>query len=154
MIEWDEGSGILLVEGRPYQAAAVPGVPHRIPPTRRGPRTPADPPRFTLPVRPGLVAQITLHRDGAAGIELWAGEPEETDGIAVLSDSGFPYALARIPLCSCGDRGCGNLPLQLNADPVSGATLLSTLELVEGLRWDDRSATRSQETWQPETYRG
>jgi hypothetical protein len=144
VIEWDAGSGILLVEGRAYQADAVPSVPPRIPPTRR------EPSRVALQVRPGLVAQITLHHDGTAGIELWAGEPEETDGIAVLSDSGFPYAMARIPLCSCGDRMCGNVPIQLNADPVSGETLLSTLELLDGLRWDSRPATRSQETWQPE----
>lgn len=149
MIEWDEGSGILLVEGRRYQAAAVP----RVPPTRRGPRIPDEPPRVTLPVRPGLVAQITLHRDGTAGIELWAGQPEETDGIAVLSDSGFPYAMAGIPLCGCGDRGCGNSPLQLNADPVSAETLLGTLELVAELRWDDRPAIRARQTWQPELCR-
>ena len=48
-------------------------------------------------------------------VELWAGEPEESDGLAVVVDSEGLQGLARIALCGCGNRGCGNVGLQLAA---------------------------------------
>jgi len=103
-------------------------------------------------VRRGLVAEVLLHRDETADVRLWTrpgGESVlDSDGVAVLSDSGFPHALARIPLCGCGDRGCGNAGLQLDAQ-VDAATLLDVLELARDLHWDSRPARREQQVWQP-----
>ncbi len=138
MIEWDERTRVLLVEGRPWPAERQ----------ETSGRT-RDVVVTTVPKR-GLVAVVRLHRDGTAGIELWKGEPDESDGVAVLAESGFPFAMSHVPLCSCGDRGCGNAGRQLHADPVSSETLLSTLELVRDLRWDSRPAETGQEFWQPE----
>lgn len=45
-------------------------------------------------------------------VELWEGEPEESDGLAVVLEGEDLRGLARIPLCGCGDRGCGNVGVQ------------------------------------------
>jgi len=44
---------------------------------------------------------------GEVTIEAWEGYPDDTDGIAVWGPDS-PRALARIGLCGCGARGCGN----------------------------------------------
>ena len=135
-IEWAEG--VLVVLGRGWPA------------TRRESEDRTKDVVVTTELQRGLVAEIVVHRDGTAGISLHKGE----DGVAVRSDSGFPYALSHVPLCGCGDRGCGNLGLQLDADPITPETLLATMELVRDLRWDSRPAERGQEMWQPELTSG
>jgi hypothetical protein len=49
-------------------------------------------------------------------VELWSGDPGDADGLAVIFDEGALEGVARIPLCGCGDRGCGNVGIQLAAD--------------------------------------
>jgi pimeloyl-ACP methyl ester carboxylesterase len=39
-------------------------------------------------------------------VAAWAGEPETTDGVAVIDAGDGDVRLARVPPCSCGDRGC------------------------------------------------
>ena len=45
-------------------------------------------------------------------VEAWAGEPEESDGVAVIDAGDGVPRVARVPLCECGDRGCGNAGVQ------------------------------------------
>jgi hypothetical protein len=45
-------------------------------------------------------------------VEAWAGEPEESDGVAVIDAGDGVPRVARVPLCGCGDRGCGNAGVQ------------------------------------------
>ncbi len=54
---------------------------------------------------------LVVGDDGAA--ELWAGEPDASDGLAIVVEGGALRGVARIPLCGCGERGCGNAGLQL-----------------------------------------
>lgn len=48
-------------------------------------------------------------------VEAWEGEPGDSDGIAVVLADDMLVGTARIPLCGCGDRGCGNAGVQLAA---------------------------------------
>jgi hypothetical protein len=71
--------------------------------------------RAIVGVRRGLTLLVTWsHRSQELDVEAWAGEPEESDGIAVIDMADGDIRLARIPLCSCGDRGCGNAGIQLS----------------------------------------
>lgn len=53
-----------------------------------------------------------------------------TDGLAVIGENDTLVGVARIPLCECDDRGCGNEGVQLAAAVVAGDLPL----LVESLR--------------------
>ncbi|MGH9132021.1 MAG: hypothetical protein ACRDWV_10215 [Acidimicrobiales bacterium] len=48
-------------------------------------------------------------------VEAWEGEPDGSDGIAVVVADDLLVGTATIPLCSCGERGCGNAGVQLAA---------------------------------------
>jgi hypothetical protein len=50
--------------------------------------------------------------DSEVEVQAWAGEPEESDGVAVIDAGDGIAAVARVPLCECGDRGCGNAGVQ------------------------------------------
>jgi hypothetical protein len=68
-------------------------------------------------------------------VEAWAGEPDDSDGVAVIGDGqDRPLQLARVPLCSCGDRGCGNANVQL-AKEITAAELGPLLTLLRDLPW-------------------
>ena len=67
-------------------------------------------------------------------VEAWAAEPEESDGVAVIDLGEGSIRLARVPLCSCGDRGCGNAGVQL-ARRLPGHQLPALVELLRGLPW-------------------
>lgn len=45
-----------------------------------------------------------------------AGEPDASNGLAVMCDEASLRGVARIPLCGCGERGCGNAGVQLVTD--------------------------------------
>lgn len=65
-------------------------------------------------------------------VELWAGEPDVSDGLAVVVENDDLAGVARIPLCTCGERGCGNAGVQLTmqlpaADVPRLVDVLSTL---------------------------
>jgi hypothetical protein len=99
-----------------------------------------------LGLRRGVNLLVNADQDAqAVWVELWAGEPEESDGLAVTTDGDTLVGVARIPLCGCGERSCGNTGLQL-------ATTLAADDLpalVETLRaTPDMSANpRRGETW-------
>lgn len=57
-----------------------------------------------------LVSGTNLGRE--VEVEAWAGEPEESDGVAVIDAGDGVSRVARVPLCGCGDRGCGNAGVQ------------------------------------------
>jgi hypothetical protein len=67
-------------------------------------------------------------------IEAWAGEPGETDGVALIDEGGGDLRLARIPLCSCGVRECGNIGIQLSTWLPAGR-LPGLVDLLRDLPW-------------------
>ena len=79
---------------------------------------------------------------GGIDVEAWAGEPEETDGVAVIDTADGGVWLARIPLCSCGERSCGNAGIQL-AKCLPGNELPALVELLRALPWTDTIPTIS-----------
>jgi hypothetical protein len=91
--------------------------------------------RAVVGIRRGLTLLVTwTHRSQELEVEAWVGEPEETDGVAVIDTGDGDIRLARIPLCSCGDRGCGNAGIQLSKSlPVKELPVLA--ELLRELPW-------------------
>ena len=99
--------------------------------------------RALLGVRRGLKLLVT--RSGQGGeldVEAWAGEPEETDGIAVIDAGNGDIRLARVPLCSCGIRGCGNAGIQLSKW-LAGSELPALAGLLRELPWTETAPTHS-----------
>lgn len=94
-------------------------------------------------IRRGLNLLVTWS-DQAKELDVaaWAGEPETTDGVAVIDFGSGDLRLARVPLCSCGDRGCGNIGIQF-AKWLSGDKLPALVELFRELPWTDTIPTRS-----------
>ncbi len=78
-------------------------------------------------------------------VELWAGEPEESDGLAVVVDGEGLQGLARIPLCGCGNRGCSNVGVQLAA-LILAANLPVLVDLLRALP-DLAGPPRKGSTW-------
>lgn len=75
-------------------------------------------------------------------VEAWAGEPgDSSDGVAVVELAGS-LAVARVPLCSCGDRGCGNAGIQL-CKQVPAGDLPELVVVLRTLPWTDVVPTRS-----------
>ena len=92
--------------------------------------------RALLGIRRGLTLLVThAHQAQELNVAAWAGEPDETDGVAVI-DAGGDLRLARVPLCSCGDRGCGNAGVQLDKW-LPGDKLPGLVELLQQLPWTD-----------------
>jgi hypothetical protein len=81
-----------------------------------------------LGIRPGLKLLVQLV-EGEIRVEAWVDTPDESDGVAVIGSSDTPDGIAAIPLCSCGERGCGNNGLQLakELDPDHLPELIETL---------------------------
>ncbi len=87
----------------------------------------------------GLKLLVTWDGQGQQlEVEAWAAEPEESDGIAVIDLGQGDIRLARVPLCSCGDRGCGNAGVQL-ARPLPGHHLPALVALLRDLPWTHTS---------------
>jgi hypothetical protein len=79
-------------------------------------------------------------------VDLWAGEPDDSDGLAAVADGDRPVALAAIPLCECGDRGCGNVGLQLWCE-VTADELMPLVKLVARLPSAARPANEHTPIW-------
>jgi len=76
-------------------------------------------------------------------VEAWAGEPRaSSDGVAVVELAGTGLAVAQVPLCSCGTRGCGNAGIQLRKQ-VSAGDLSALVALLRALPWTAVVPTRS-----------
>jgi hypothetical protein len=75
--------------------------------------------------------------DQLVRVEAWAGEPgDETDGVAVIQTKAGELALARVLLCGCGDRGCGNCYCQLDKY-LAADELPALLARLRELPWAD-----------------
>jgi hypothetical protein len=111
---------------------------------RLGPFGAGDGWTAVLGVRRGLKLLVT--GDGEVPdplIEAWAGEPgESSDGIAVIELAGGGLAVTRVPLCRCGDRGCGNAGIQLSKQVPAGE-VPELVALLRELPWSDVVPTRS-----------
>ena len=84
-----------------------------------------------LGLRRGVNVLITGDQHASAvWVELWAGEPEESDGLAVTTADDALQGVATIPLCACGDRGCGNVGLQLDTS-VDALDLPVVVEILQ-----------------------
>lgn len=99
--------------------------------------------RALIGIRRGLKLLVSPgDQAGELDVEAWAGEPEETDGVAVVDTGDGGIWLARIPLCSCGACGCGNAGIQL-AKWLPGNELPALVELLRALPWTDTTPTTS-----------
>jgi len=85
-------------------------------------------------VRSGVHLLITVDNDRAETpwVELWANEPDASDGLAVVRQGDDLVGIAHIPMCGCGDRGCGNAGLQLATD-VRASDLPNLVDLLRAL---------------------
>jgi hypothetical protein len=75
-------------------------------------------------------------------VEAWAGEPEESDGVAVIDAGDGVPRVARVPLCGCGDRGCGNAGVQFGKS-LAGDELPALVGLLRELPWSEKIPTHS-----------
>ncbi len=99
--------------------------------------------RALIGVRDGLLLLVTARDgDGELRVEAWAGEPEESDGIAVIEAGDSGDRLARVPLCACGERGCGNAGIQLSKF-LAGGELPALADLLRELPWTPAVPTRA-----------
>ena len=92
-----------------------------------------------------LLATMTGHDpqpDLDLEVEAWVGEPEESDGIAVIDPGDVGLEVARVPLCECGDRGCGNIGIQLRKR-LAGRDLPALVDLLRALSWSELIPARS-----------
>jgi len=97
--------------------------------------------RALVGVRRGLKLLVTWsEQDKELEVEAWAGEPEETDGVAVIDTGHGDVRLARVPLCSCGDRGCGNAGIQLSKW-LAGHELPALVNVLRELPWTETIPT-------------
>jgi|SRR6185437_4580619 len=89
-------------------------------------------------VRRGLKLVVTWTGQGVKplSVEAWAGKPEESDGVAVIESEDGSLRLALVPLCGCGDRGCGNVGVQLSKE-LDGGDLPALIQLLRELPWTD-----------------
>lgn len=75
-------------------------------------------------------------------VEAWTGEPDQSDGVAVIDAGDDLLQVARVPLCSCGDRRCGNVGVQLHKH-VAGSELPALADLLRDLPWARTVPTQS-----------
>lgn len=69
-------------------------------------------------------------------VAAWAGEPEESDGVAVIDAGDGVSQVARVPLCGCGDRGCGNAGVQFSKCLAAGE-LPALVGLLRKFPWSE-----------------
>jgi hypothetical protein len=99
--------------------------------------------RALIGVRPRLTLLVTWSDQAKElDVEAWTGEPDRTDGVAVIDTGSGDLRLARVPLCSCGDRGCGNVGIQF-AKWLPGGRLPALVELLRELPWSRTIPTSS-----------
>lgn len=97
--------------------------------------------RALVGVRRGLNLLVT-RIDQDIRVEAWAGEPENSDGVAIIDMGDSDVRLARVPLCSCGERGCGNAGVQL-WKWLDDRELPALIELLRELPWTHTIPTTS-----------
>lgn len=97
-------------------------------------------------VRPGVILLVSGEaEDKRPHVQLWRGEPDLSDGLAVVVKNGSLAGIARVPLCSCGDRGCGNVGVQLSTE-LAAENLPALVETLQALP-DLPHPARKGSTW-------
>lgn len=102
----------------------------------------ADGWRAVIGVRRGLKLLVTGTGQPELRVAAWTAEPGEPAGVAVIDAGDGVLQLARVPLCECGDRGCGNAGVQLDKQ-LAGNALPALVDLLRELPWARVAATRS-----------
>jgi hypothetical protein len=87
-----------------------------------------------------LVSGTNLGRE--VEVQAWAGEPGESDGVAVIDQGDGLPKVARVPLCGCGDRGCGNAGVQFDQWLAAGE-LPALVQSLRELPWSAIVPTRA-----------
>lgn len=96
-----------------------------------------------LGIRRGLKLLVSGDDTPGLEVEAWAGEPaDSSDGVAVVELAGRGLAVARVPLCGCGTRGCGNAGIQLRKQLPAGE-LPALIAVLRELPWTKTRPTRS-----------
>ena len=90
--------------------------------------------------------------DVEVAVELWAGDPEASDGLAVTRVGQSLVGVARIPLCTCGERGCGNAGRQL-ATVQEAESLPRLVDILRELPDSHESPSRGS-TWDGKITKG
>ena len=99
--------------------------------------------RALIGVRRGLKLLVSGTDPGhEVEVEAWAGEPEESDGVAVIDAGDGVPRVARVPLCGCGDRGCGNAGVQFGKW-LAGGELPTLVGLLREFPWSGIVPARS-----------
>ena len=99
--------------------------------------------RALIGIRRGLMLLVTgTGRAAELEVEAWAGEPGQSDGVAVVDMGNAGLRIALVPLCGCGERGCGNAGVQLDK-PLAARELPALAALLRELPWGDVIPTRS-----------
>ena len=75
-------------------------------------------------------------------VEAWAAEPEDSDGVAVIDAGDGVSRVARVPLCGCGERGCGNAGVQFGKW-LPGRELPALVGLLREFPWSEIIPTHS-----------
>ena len=99
--------------------------------------------RALIGVRRGLKLLVTGTGLGQeVEVEAWAGEPGDSNGVAVIEAADGSPLVARVPLCGCGDRGCGNAGVQFGG-LVAGSELPALTGLLREFPWSEAVPTGS-----------
>jgi hypothetical protein len=98
--------------------------------------------RALIGIRRGLTLLVTGDSADGLLVEAWAGEPEESDGVAVIEAGDDTLRLAPVPLCGCGVRGCGHAGIQLDKE-LAASDLPALVALLRELPWTETIPTRS-----------
>jgi hypothetical protein len=87
-----------------------------------------------IEVRPRVRLLIVVKngRTETPRVELWSGEPDASDGLAVVRRGDDLAGIAPIPMCSCGERSCGNAGRQL-ATELAASDLPTLVDLLRTL---------------------
>ena len=79
-----------------------------------------------------LLIAVKNGRTERPRVELWSGEPDLSDGLAVVRRGDDLAGIAHIPLCSCGERSCANAGRQLAAE-LAASDLPTLVDLLRSL---------------------
>jgi hypothetical protein len=99
--------------------------------------------RALIGVRRGLKLLVTGTGLGQeVEVEAWAGEPGDSDGVAVIQAADGSPRVARVSLCGCGERGCGNAGVQFGR-LVAGSELPALAGMLREFPWSEAVPTGS-----------
>jgi hypothetical protein len=91
--------------------------------------------RALVGVRRGLKLLVTgTGQPDQLWVEAWAGEPGQSAGVAVVDAGNAGPAVAPVPVCGCGEPGCGNAGVQLSKQ-LADDELPALAALLRELPW-------------------